>query len=115
MRKTSFGSTATETPCGALPSLCVPYTTPGMRPDARSRRDSFFPLPSRFTASSVASIALPIDLTELKPGAANPLSYEERRDGRLLVNVANRLSEQPRHRQDDDLLARAPLWPERHG
>jgi hypothetical protein len=28
-----------------------------MRPAARSRRASFFPLPARFTASSVASIS----------------------------------------------------------
>src|SRR5258705_7009368 len=99
MRSTSFGSTATGTPSGAWPSLRAPYTTAGIWPPTRRRRASFLPLPSRFFASSVASIS--------------PL-YEQRRDGGLFVNAANRLSQEPRDREHHDLLALLRVRAERN-
>src|SRR5215212_8047898 len=118
-----LGSTAISV---ALP-FSAPYTTAGMRPCARSRRASFLPRPSRFSACSVASISfqLPASSYQLsaRPSAgllshSSPtpsfswkleagswqLSNEQRRDRRLLVNAPNRLPEQAGHRQLLDLL-----------
>src|SRR6476660_3113470 len=101
IRINSFGSTAISV---ALP-FSVPYTTAGIRPLARSRRASFLPRLSRFSACSVASIVISeISDAKLKLRAPRP-SHEQRRDRRLLVNAANRLAEQPGDRQLLDLLA----------
>src|SRR5947199_388964 len=90
MRSTSFGLTETGTLSGSALPVRAPYTTAGICPATRRRRASFFPRLSRFFASTVAAIStLPV----------------LRRDRVLFVNSSFRLSQRPRHREDNDLLA----------
>src|SRR6187399_1628112 len=123
MRSTSFGSTATGTASAVVPPDFAPYTTPGIRPATRRRRASFFPLVSRFNASSVAYTAYVLAGPALRGPAyllagaeapayftagskgTRPTSHEQRRDRRLLVDVPDGLAQEPRHRQHFNLPA----------
>src|SRR3970040_2034504 len=100
----ALGSTATETVSGVGPPEPVPYTTAGIRPDARRRFASFFPRPSRVTASSVASICVLYSFN----------LHKQRRHRGLVMDVADRLSQEPGHRQHDNLPALLRLGPLRH-